>query len=103
MPSSPKIDCETLMSAVLPFAEQMLQRYGEFFPFGGAMQPDGELVHVAGYDGTERPSSVEVIQLIKESFIHAARRDEYKATALVYDAKVMLPTSTRQAMPSLSD
>ena len=25
MPSSPKIDCETLMSAVLPFAEQMLQ------------------------------------------------------------------------------
>ncbi len=97
MGSNPKFDCETLMSAVLPFAERMLQRYGEFFPFGGAMRPDGELVHVAGYDGTEQPPSAEIIHLIKEGFVQAAQKDECKATALVYDAKITLPDSNQKS------
>jgi hypothetical protein len=40
---TPKADCEALMNAVLPFAEQMLDRHGAFHPFGGAMGADGEV------------------------------------------------------------
>jgi hypothetical protein len=52
---SPKAECEILMNSVLPFAKQMLDRYGEFYPYGGAMRADGQLTSVAGYDGREPP------------------------------------------------
>jgi hypothetical protein len=91
--SDPKADCEALMNLVIPFAEQMLTSYGEFFPFGGAMGPDGQLVPVAGYDGSERAQSVDLIALMKEGFVAAARKGEYKATAIVYDVRVALPST----------
>jgi len=91
--SDPKADCEALMNSVLPFAEQMLSNYGEFFPFGGAMRPGGELVSVAGYDGDEHPPSSDLIRLIKEGFVEAARQGQFKATALVYDVRIKLPSA----------
>jgi hypothetical protein len=91
--SGPKTDCETLMNSVLPFAQQMLQQYGEFLPFGGALRPSGELVSVGGYDGREQPPSIDVIRLLKDAFIDAAGKNEYKGTALVYDVKVVLPST----------
>src|SRR5438309_3725635 len=63
--SQPKADCETLMNSVLPFAERMLKEYGEFFPFGGAMRPSGEIVSVGGKTDQERPPSAEVIKLLR--------------------------------------
>jgi hypothetical protein len=89
----PKADCEVLMNSVIPFAEQMLSRCGEFLPFGGAMRSSGEVVAVAGYDGDEHPQSSDVIRLIKEGFIRAARQGQYKATALVYDVRARLPST----------
>jgi len=88
---SAKADCEELMNAVLPFAEEMLGRHGEFFPFGGAMRPSGEIMSVAGYDGREHPPSLDIIRLIKEAFVQGATQQTYKATALVYDVRIALP------------
>jgi hypothetical protein len=95
--SSPKADCEDLMNAVLPFAEQMLATHAEFIPFGGATRPDGEIVSIAGYDGSEHPKSVEIIALMKEAFITAAQKSEYKATAIVYDVRVVLPSTKEKS------
>ena len=36
-----KRNSEKLVNAVLPLAEKMLIQYGEFYPFGGYMKPDG--------------------------------------------------------------
>lgn len=91
--SDPKADCEALMSSVLPFAQQMLTAPGEFFPFGGAMRPDGQIVSVASYDGNERPKSADVIAQMKGAMIAAAREGEYKATAIVYDVRIKLPST----------
>jgi hypothetical protein len=88
-----KSECETLMSSVLPFAQQMLSQHGEFFPFGGAMRVDGQIISVAGYDGTEHPPSTEIIRLIKAGLVDGARNKEYKATSLVYDVRVRLPAN----------
>jgi len=41
-------ECESLMSAVLPFAEQMLREHGEFFPYGVALKVDGQLASLQG-------------------------------------------------------
>ena len=86
--NDPKADCEVLANHVIPFAEQMLRTHGEFFPFGAAMRPDGQLVPVAGYDGDEHPQSADLIRLIKEGFIQSARQGRYKATALAYDTRL---------------
>ena len=99
--SQPKADCEALMNWLLPFARQMPERHGEFFPFGAALRPDGQLVPVAGYDGSNRARSADLIRLIKDGFVEAARRCEYKATALVYDVKVKLP-STRETSDAIA-
>jgi hypothetical protein len=95
--SDPKSDCHALMNFVLRFAKQMLTTHGEFIPFGAAMRPDGQPVAIAGYDGNEHPQSVDVIALMKDGFIAAARKGEYKATAIAYDARVKLPSTEEKS------
>jgi hypothetical protein len=95
--SRAKADCESLMSAVLPFAEQLLREHGEFFPYGGALKPDGELASVAGYDGREQPPSDDIIRLIKKGFVEGAKSGTYVATALVYDVRVTIPSSGQKS------
>jgi hypothetical protein len=87
---SAKADCEELMNALMPVAEKMLRKHGEFYPYGGAMLTDGEIVHVAGYDGREHPPSADLISLIKWAFVEGAKDLRYKATALVYDVRITL-------------
>jgi hypothetical protein len=89
--SQAKEDCENLMNSVLPFAEKMLKQHGEFFPFGGAMRPNGEILSVGGKTDQERPPSAEIIKLLRDGFATSARKGEYKATAIVYDVRVILP------------
>jgi hypothetical protein len=92
-----KADTEALMNAVLPFAERMLTQHGEFFPFGAAMKPNGEIVNVAGYDGRERPASNDLIELLNDGFCKDAKNGRYKATAVVYDVRVTLPNTTTKS------
>lgn len=95
--NDPVTDCEALMNAALPFAEQMLTAHGEFFPFGSAMRSDGEIVAVAGYTGHEYPRSAGVITSIKSSLVAAVRKGEYKASAVISDVKVRLPSSQKKS------
>lgn len=95
--TSPKSECERLMNAILPFAQQMLQKHGEFFPYGGAINPAGAIVGVATDAGRENPTSDEVIATIKKCFIAGARRGEYRATALVYDGRVPTPATGKKS------
>jgi hypothetical protein len=90
-----KDDCEILMNAVLPFAMQLLERYGEFFPFGAAMSPDGNIIRMGTYDGREQPPSSDVIRQLKQGFVAGARSNDCKATALVYDVLVSLPDNRK--------
>jgi hypothetical protein len=91
--SDAKADSEALLNSLMPFAEKMLTQHGEFFPFGGAMKPDGEIVNVAGYDGRERPPSNDLIELLEEGFRKDAINGVYKATAVVYDVRMILPST----------
>ena len=92
-----KADCEKLMTAMLPFAEKMLRQHGEFFPFGGALDKRGEVVTVGGTDGREQPPSADVIRLLKEGFVQGAKSGKYRATALIYDVRVMLPSNGQKS------
>jgi hypothetical protein len=65
----------------------MLRTHGAFIPFGGAMRADGKIVSIAGHDGNEHSQPANVIGLMKDGFAEAARRGEYKATAIVCDVR----------------
>lgn len=91
--STAKAESESLMNAALPFAEEMLQKHGEFFPYGQALDTKGKVVSVAATNGQEHPPSAEIISLLKKAFIEGANSGRYKATALVYDARIQLPST----------
>jgi hypothetical protein len=89
--SNAEFECEELLSAVVPFAEQMLIKNREFFPFGTTLASDGQLAHAAGWTGEEQPSSAELIALLQSGFQKGASNGDYKATALVFDVRTMPP------------
>ena len=85
-----KEESQRLMDSVLPFAEEMLTKHGEFFPYGGAITMNGDIVSVAADNGEEQPPSAELISILQNSFKSAADNGTYRATALVYDVRIQL-------------
>lgn len=77
---------DDVLNKLLPFAHELLQKYGEFFPFGAAMDRDGTLRMVAGDTGSEHPPSDEVIALITEAMTR--ERASYTAVGICYDVRV---------------
>ena len=88
---TPKEECEDLMSAVMPHAEELLTKHGEFLPFGATLSPSDEVILAAAYTGQEQPPSLDLIRLLEEGFRRGAAEAKYKATALVYDVRVVPP------------
>lgn len=93
MSKSPKEECEDLMNELVSFAEQMLQKNGEFFPFGGTISRNGTIAHSSAYDGREQPPSQELINLMTKGFQQSASRGEIKACAIVSDIRIVPPGS----------
>lgn len=85
------------MNAALPFAEQMLEKHGEFFPYGQALNTEGKIVSVAGHSEQQQTQSSEMMQIIKSGFIQGAKSGQYKATALVYDVRVTVPSTGKKS------
>ena len=95
---TPKLESEDLMNAMLPVAKRMLREYGEFFPYGGYMKPDGEIVHVgAKKPRTDRPKSKDLIAILENSFRELATQRKCKAVAIIYDVVAPPPNSNRQS------
>jgi hypothetical protein len=88
---TPKEECEALMNALLPFAEQTLSKYREFYPFGGTMSVDGKIAQSASFTGEEHPASQPLIELLEQGFRDGAKRILYKATAIVVDVRTIPP------------
>ena len=77
---------DDVLEALLPFAHRLLDKHGEFFPFGAAMGRDGKISMVAGDTGTEHPPSDEVMDVIRAAM--KRERDKYVAVGLCYDVRV---------------
>lgn len=95
MIKTPKEEAELLLGAVLPFAEQQLQKYGEFFPFS-AMLVNGEIQMLTTYDGDEHPESQKVIDDTEQMLTRRAKNGECEATALVYTAFIRNPETGKK-------
>jgi hypothetical protein len=79
-------DLDALLSAVLPFAERTLSKYGEMFPFGAAVSSQGQLEMLAGDSGSGgKPASEAVLQALYDG--SRASCDTRRAFAFVADVR----------------
>ena len=84
-------DLDDLLNALLPFAKQMLEKYGEYIPFAAAMSASGEIASVGGDIGHEHPPSQEVIDFLTNTFRTQALTGEIKACGICIDSRVIPP------------
>ena len=83
-------DLDGLLNVTIPFAQQMLEKSGEFYPFGAAMSAGGEARLLGVETGQDdRPASSAVLDSLLGGIRHA--RAEYRAVAICSD--VRLPDS----------
>jgi len=89
---SPKEQLEMLMNELMPFAEQCLNEWGEFYPFGGMLYMDGELAHVgAKIEGDDQPPSKELIDVLVDGHQKLVELGEIKASAAIFRVDVNDP------------
>ncbi|MFK0003940.1 hypothetical protein [Paenarthrobacter sp. NPDC090522] len=80
-------DLDQLLNLALPFAEQCLTKYGEFFPFSIAIGVDGEPIFIATESSMEEhPQSNDVIAESYEAL--AAQRNSIRAAVVVSDVRL---------------
>jgi hypothetical protein len=77
-------DLDGLVNAALPFAQQMLDKHGEFFPFAVAVDVHSDTRMIMADPALgERPPSAEVLATILQELQRT--RDEFRAVARVAD------------------
>jgi hypothetical protein len=79
-------DMDNMLDAALPFAQQMLPKHGEFYPYAVSMSASGEVAMVAADVGKEKAASLDVLALLYEGL--ASRTQELRAAAIVSDVKL---------------
>src|SRR5437867_4090945 len=75
-------DFDELLNFLIPFAQQMLSKHGEFFPFGAMVSATGEVTAEAAYDGDEQPPSERIIDLLTGAFRQKAAERQIRAAGI---------------------
>jgi hypothetical protein len=89
---TPKEESTQLMNELFSFAKRMLEEHQEFYPYGGYIDIDGKITHVAGkIEGTDHPRSQPIIDLLTKNFQEEARKGKYRATAIIFDVRIKPP------------
>lgn len=82
-------ELQKLFVFVVEFAQDMLQKSGEFYPFGATLARDGQIVAEAGFEGEEHPKTQDVYVAIHKRFSAAGVEGDIRVAALV--ANVAMP------------
>lgn len=81
-------ELDDLLSAVLPFAQQQLERHGAFYPFAAAVDTQGtvELIATRTAIGGEHPTVANVVEDCLGAL--RRRRGQIRAGAIAVDVKL---------------
>ena len=89
-------DFERLLDATFPFVEDLLKKHGAFFPLASAIETTDSIAQVGTYDGAEQPLSDKVIADLKVGLSEGAKKGDYKAIAIFYDARAIDPNTNQK-------
>jgi hypothetical protein len=79
-------DLDGLLNITLPFAQQMLAKRGELYPFGATVDASGETRLLAGELGQEHPASADMLAVLVEGL--RQRRADLRAIAICSDVRL---------------
>ncbi|HZD47430.1 MAG TPA: hypothetical protein VE178_01680 [Silvibacterium sp.] len=74
-------DANDVLNASVSYAKRMLRRYGEFGPFGFAMNPDGEVKMEAIAQQDMPPDPAMLLDLLQQQLRERAKRGRLRAAA----------------------
>jgi len=78
-------DFEVLMNIFFPFAEELLRKFGEFHPFAGAINNEGEVVSVGDHEREQDIDSEQLVISLKDTL--RTDKDKIKAGTVFYDVR----------------
>ena len=84
-------DLDELVSELIPFAQLMLAKAGEFYPSGGTMGTEGDLSRCGAWNGDEHPQSEDLVELFSNSFCLQAAEGRIRASAICIDSRTIPP------------
>jgi hypothetical protein len=85
-----------LLNALLPFAQRMLAKHGEFHPFGAFLNQKSEVTLLAGYNGDEHPAPKDLIEMMYKTLSKEANQKGYLAVGICYDVLVTPPKEAKK-------
>jgi len=90
----PSDEIQEILNFLLPFAEQMLNEHGEFYPYAAAVDSEGELSAVgAQVDESESPDVGEVLLALHEGLRAQAAEGSIRASGIAADVTLTDPDS----------
>jgi hypothetical protein len=83
-----------LLNFMFGFAQQQLEKHGEYYPFAAAIDVSGDPQAVAVDLGDENPPSDQVIDALYDALQRSARAAEIRASGVCADVRVQPPGSS---------
>jgi hypothetical protein len=91
-------DFDGLWNVLLPFAKQMLEKYGEFHPFGASMENDGTITMIGPkVEGQDFPKAIDLIETLEASLYEAAEHGTIRASGICMDVRVVVPGNAEKS------
>ena len=78
-------DIQALINIFFPFGEELLIKFGEFFPYAGATTINGEFVSIGNPDPNEQADSKKRIAQLKSDLLLGS--GQYLVAAIFYDVR----------------
>lgn len=79
-------DLDSLLGPALGFAQQQLDKHGEFYPYAVVVDTDGQQRMVAAETDAEQPASADVITTLVAGLTE--QRENLRAAAIVADVRL---------------
>src|SRR5579871_2224200 len=90
-------ECDNLMNSLLPTAQNLLSKYKGFHPYGGFIEPNGQIRHVSVRDETtEYPDAEDLIETLENLFKKKACAYTCTTTVIICDVRVKMPGSEQK-------
>ena len=86
-----RAETDAVARAALPVAQEMLLAHGEFAPFGMGLANGNEVVDIAPAPARDRADPGDPVSLLRQGLSEAMRSGGVRATALVYEARLIVP------------
>ncbi len=91
--AEPTDEIQELLNFLLPYAEQMLNEHGEFYPYAAALDSDGELNAVGADLDDDSPDVGEVLLALHEGLRERAAEGAIRASGIAADVTLTDPDS----------